>query len=107
MLLLANAADPNPPPGCSNGVVKIALADGAQTCVISFDWGLGVHVSGPDGSGWFIISTYAWADPSPLTSWARYAGEILQVKLTARKSDGWRTTEAGRSAVIGGHPGPA
>jgi hypothetical protein len=81
VVLLANAANPTPPAGCSNGVVKIALADGAQTCVIAFDWSLGLHISASDQSGWFIVSTYAWGDPNPATSWTRYAGELLQVKM--------------------------
>ena len=81
VVLMVNAAHPSPPPGCANAIVKIGLAAGDETCLISLDWGLGAHVSGPDGNGWAIVSTYAWADPSPLASWARHAGEILQVKL--------------------------
>ena len=81
VLLFANAADPHPPPGCFNGIVKIALADGRVTCLISFDWSLGVHISASDAGGWFVVSTYGWQDPSPFAGWTRYTGEILRIGL--------------------------
>src|SRR5882724_1651787 len=42
VLVLANAADPQPV--CLNGVVRVRLADGSQTCLISLDWSLSFHV---------------------------------------------------------------
>ena len=82
VLLWVNAADPQPPPGCQNSVVKVRLADAQQTCVLSLDWGLAVHISVPDGNGWFFVSTYAPGDPAPLPGqWRPYADEVLQVRL--------------------------
>ncbi len=81
VLLVVNAADPDPDCG-ENTVVKISLSDGRQTCVISFDWSLAVHVSAPDNSEWAFISTYAPNDPSPYTGgWKQHTNEILQVKM--------------------------
>lgn len=82
VLLWMNAADPQPPPDCQNAVVKIRLADGQRTCMLSLDWRLAVHVSAPDAGDWFFVSTYAPGDPAPvLGAWPVYAGEILQVRL--------------------------
>ncbi len=82
VLLWSSAADPQAPPECQNGVVKIRLADGQRTCLLNLDWGLGVHVSAADAGGWFFVSTYAPADPNPLLgAWRRYTGEVLQVRL--------------------------
>ena len=80
VLVWANAADPQP--SCPNGVVKIRLADGAQTCLLSLDWTLAVHVSGAEGAGWVFVETYAPSDPAPVAgAWAPYANEILQIRL--------------------------
>ena len=80
VLLWANAADPSPI--CNNGIVKIRLADAAQTCLITFDWSLAMHVSAPDNNGWVFVETYTPGDPNPLTAlWPKYTNEILQVKL--------------------------
>ena len=79
-----NAADPLAI--CPNGVVKVRLADGQQTCLLSLDWSLAAHVSGPDGNGWVIVSTYAPADPGPLSGWRPYTNEILQVKLNGTET---------------------
>jgi hypothetical protein len=79
ILLWFNAADPKPI--CENGVVKIRLADAKQTCIVTFDWSLAVHVSATDNSGWFFVSTYAPSDPKPETDWKPYTNEIVQVKL--------------------------
>jgi hypothetical protein len=79
VLVWANAADPLPI--CNNGVVKIRLSDGQQTCLLSLDWSLAFHVSAPDGNGWVIVSTYAPNDLDPPTGWKMYSNEILQVKL--------------------------
>ncbi len=79
VMVWMNAADPLAI--CANGVVKVRLADGAQTCLLSLDWSLAAHVSAPDGNGWVIVSTYSANDPDPLTGWKAYTNEILQVKL--------------------------
>ncbi|MBI4465694.1 MAG: putative Ig domain-containing protein, partial [Acidobacteria bacterium] len=82
VLVWTNSADANPLPGCNNGFVKIRLADGQQTCLLSVDWSLAVHVSGSDDSGWVFVETYAPSDPDPLSSsWRTYTNEILQIKL--------------------------
>lgn len=79
ILLWANAADPMPV--CENGIVKIRLSDAKQTCLITFDWSLAVHVSATDSSGWFFVETYAPSDPKPGREWALYTNEVLQIKL--------------------------
>lgn len=79
VLIWANAADPAPI--CSNGVVKINLSDGQQTCLLSLDWSLAFHVSAPDGNGWCVVTTYAPSDPDPISNWPLYTNEILQLKL--------------------------
>lgn len=81
VLLLVNAGDPQPSANCQNAVVKIRLSDAQSTCLISFDWRLAQHVSAPDGSGWFFVSTYSSADLSPPDGWPTYANEILQIRL--------------------------
>jgi hypothetical protein len=81
VVLVANGAVPSPPAGCQNAVVKVRLADGQRTCVISFDWSLAFHISATDNSGWAVISTYAASDPIPAAGWAAYTNEILLVKL--------------------------
>jgi hypothetical protein len=82
VLLWLNTADPQAPADCQNGVVKIRLADGARTCVLSLGWGMSAHVSAPDSGEWFFVSTYASNDPDPSQGgWRRYTGEVLQVRL--------------------------
>jgi hypothetical protein len=81
ILLWINAADSQAPADCQNGVVKIRLADGQRTCVLSLGWSVAAHVSAPDGGGWFFVSTYAPGDPKPLPGeWRPYANEVLQVR---------------------------
>jgi hypothetical protein len=79
VLVWTNSADPNPI--CDNGVVKVRLRDGSQSCLVSLDWSLGVHISCPDGSGACFVGTYAPSDPSPNGSWPAYTNELLQVLL--------------------------
>lgn len=79
VLVWANAADPKPI--CNNGVVKINLSDGQQSCLLSLDWSLAFHVSAPDGNGWFFVSTYDPTDPDPVLRWHPYTNEVLQIKL--------------------------
>jgi hypothetical protein len=79
VLIWTNANDPAPI--CGNGIVKIRLADGQQTCLVSLDWSLAVHISAPDGNGWVFVETYAPGDPFATPAWTTYTNEILQVKL--------------------------
>ena len=80
VLVWANSNDPGGT--CPNAIVKIRLDNGQQTCILSLDQSLALHISGTDNSGWFFVDTYAPSDPSPSTSsWAPYTNEILQVKL--------------------------
>jgi hypothetical protein len=82
VLVWMNAADPQAPADCQNGVVKIRLADGQRTCVVSLDWSLAAHVSVPDAGQWFFVATYAPGDPNPSPGeWRRYTGEVLQVSM--------------------------
>ena len=79
VLVWTNAADATPV--CQNGIVKIRLADGKQTCVVTgIDWNLAVHVSAND-QGYAVVSTYAPSDPNPASFWPLYTNEILRVKL--------------------------
>jgi hypothetical protein len=80
ILLWTNSADPRPI--CPNAVVKVRLSDGHQTCLISVDWSLAIHVSATDAGGWFFMETYDPADMAPNSAtWKPYTNEILQVKL--------------------------
>jgi hypothetical protein len=80
ILLWTNSADPTPI--CSNAIVKIRLSDAHETCLISLDWSLALHVSATDTGGWFFMETYAPIDPGPdSAAWKPYTNEILQVKL--------------------------
>jgi List-Bact-rpt repeat protein len=79
IIVWANANDPNPV--CTNGVVKVRLADASQTCLLSLDWSMAIHVSGSDG-GWVLVGTYDSSDPLPVPGpWKFYTNEILQIKL--------------------------
>ena len=79
VLVWTNSNDPQPI--CNNGIVKIRLADGQQTCLASFDWSLAVHISGPDNAGFVYAETYAPANPEPSSGWAVYTNELLQIAL--------------------------
>jgi hypothetical protein len=79
VLVWTNSNDPQPI--CNNGIVKIRLADGQQTCLVSFDWSLAVHVSAPDNGGFAYVETYAPSNPTPPSGWMAYTNELLQVKL--------------------------
>jgi hypothetical protein len=80
IMVWANANDPNPV--CTNGVVKVRLADASQTCLLSLDWSMAIHVSGSDG-GWVFVGTYDPSNPNPLLpgAWKPYTNELLQIKL--------------------------
>jgi hypothetical protein len=82
VLVWTNSGDPLPLTGCNNGIVKIRLSDAQQTCLLSLDWSLAVHISGPDNSGYVLIETYAPSNPDPgSANWVRYTNEVLQIKL--------------------------
>ena len=79
VLVWTNSNDPKPI--CNNGIVKITLASGQQTCLASFDWSLAVHISAPDNSGFVYVETYAPSNPTPPSGWMAYTNELLQIKL--------------------------
>ena len=82
VLVWTNSNDAQPIPNCNNGIVKIHLADGIQTCLAQLDWSLAVHISAPDGNGTVFVETYAPANPSPDSgAWVPYTNELLQIKL--------------------------
>jgi uncharacterized protein (TIGR03437 family) len=80
VLIWTNSNDPTPACG-QNAVVKIRLSDGRQTCLLSLDWSLAVHISAADNT-WVFVETYAPSNPSPGGSgWFAYTNELLQIKL--------------------------
>ncbi|MCP4246626.1 MAG: hypothetical protein GY778_06220, partial [bacterium] len=81
VLVWNNSADPDPI--CNNGIVKVRISDGHQTCLLSLDWSLALHISAPDNNGWVYVATYAPGDPNPLgnSPWPAYTNEILQVAM--------------------------
>jgi hypothetical protein len=82
ILVWTNSNDPLPIPNCNNGIVKILLSNGAQTCLAQLDWSLAVHISAPDGNGTVFVDTEAPSNPeSGASGWVAYTNEILQVKL--------------------------
>src|SRR5579864_3785624 len=82
VLVWTNSNDPQPIPNCNNGIVKILLASGTQTCLAQLDWSLAVHISAPDGNGSVFVDTEAPSNPeSGGSGWVAYTNEILQVKL--------------------------
>jgi hypothetical protein len=79
VLLQTNSADPTPIPNCSNGLVKINLANAGQTCLLQFDFSLSVDITAPDQGGWVFVGTYnATAASSP---WFNSTNELLQIRL--------------------------
>jgi hypothetical protein len=78
VLIWTNSNDPAAI--CNNGIVKIRLATGGQTCLLELDWSLAVHISGND-QGWAIVSTYAPGDPNPGGFWPPYTNEVFRVRL--------------------------
>jgi hypothetical protein len=90
VLIWTNSDDPQPIPNCNNGIVKVRLADGAQTCLLQLDWSLAVHISAPDGNGSVYVDTEAPANPeSGSSGWKAYTDEILQVKLDGSGATRW------------------
>ncbi len=85
VLIWTNSNDAQPLPNCNNGIVKIHLADGGQSCLAQLDWSLAVHIAAPDGNGMAYVDTEAPANPSPNSSgWVPYTNEILQVRLDGK-----------------------
>ena len=99
-LIWTNSNDPQPIAGCNNGIVKILLASGAQTCLAQLDWSLAVHISAPDGNGSVFVDTEAPSNPEPnTTAWAPYTNEILQIKLNGSGITRWAHHRSRRSAT--------
>ena len=55
VMVWTNTNDPLPIPNCNNGIVKVHLADGVQTCLLQLGWNLAVHISAPDGNGTVFV----------------------------------------------------
>lgn len=80
ILIWNNSADPLPVCG-QNAVVKVRLEDGLQTCLLSLDFSLAMHISAPDNT-WAFVETYVPSDVDPNSpAWKPYTNEILQIKL--------------------------
>jgi hypothetical protein len=81
VVIWTNSGDPQPIANCQNGIVKVRLANAAQTCLLQLDWNLAVHITAGDGNGVAFVETYDPRNPFPQSSWAPYTNEILQVRL--------------------------
>lgn len=72
-------------PNCANGIVKIDIrTDGRlfkQTCLLSLDWSLAVHISLPDHAEFALVSTFDGGNPD---STVPYANENLLVYLDSQ-----------------------
>jgi hypothetical protein len=80
ILIWNNSADPLPVCG-QNAVVKVRLEDGLQTCLLSLDFSLAMHISAADNT-WAYVETYVPTDVNPASSaWVAYTNEVLQIKL--------------------------
>lgn len=56
---------------CKNGIVKIDLNTGKQTCLAEIDWSLACHISLPDRASFALVTTYD----------GKGGGDILKVLL--------------------------
>ncbi len=82
VLIWTNSNDSAPPIQCQNGIVKIQLSTGNQTCLLQLDWRLAVHITAPDGNGTAFVETYDPLDPVPGTSdWKEFTNELIEVTL--------------------------
>jgi hypothetical protein len=80
ILIWNNSADPLPVCG-QNAVVKVRLEDGLQTCLLSLDFSLAMHISAADNT-WAFVETYVPSDVNPASpAWVPYTNEVLQIKL--------------------------
>jgi Tol biopolymer transport system component len=78
VLVWFNSGDPGAI--CENGIVKVRLATGEQTCLLTLDRGLAGHISATDRS-WVLAETYAPADPDPAIDWKPFMNEIFLLKV--------------------------
>lgn len=80
ILIRTNSADPQPLPGCPNGVELVDILTSEPRCLTPIDWTYAVHVSCPGKADGCIVSTYSPTNskPSQILK-AKYAGgaEIL------------------------------
>ncbi len=81
VFIWANSADPWPLCG-ANAIVKVHMADGVQTCLQSFDWSFGLHITAADNT-WVFAETYTdlGNDVISSTGWLPYMDELLQIKM--------------------------
>jgi len=80
ILIWNNSADPLPVCG-QNAVVKVRLEDGLQTCLLSLDFSMAMHISAADNT-WAFVETYVPGDVNPNSpAWKPYMNEVLQIKL--------------------------
>jgi uncharacterized protein (TIGR03437 family) len=90
VLLWTNSDDPQPLANCNNGIVKIRISDGLQTCLLQLDWSLAVHITSPDGNGTAFVTTELQTNVEPTDpGWVVYTNEILQVKLDGTGVTRW------------------
>ena len=97
LTIITNSNDStNSLPNCQNGIVKVNLFSGRQTCLQQLDWSLAVHISCNNGNqGWCIVSTY---DPSHAGAWKAYTDEILLVNLNSSQTIRLAHTRSSNSA---------
>ncbi len=74
-----SSADPQPK-FRQQSIVKVRIADGAQTQLLAYDWSLACHISACD-KDWCFVETYAPGDPQPPSGWFPYTNELLAIKL--------------------------
>jgi hypothetical protein len=98
VLVWTNSNDPQPI--CNNGIVKIRLSDGQQTCLATLDWSLAVHISAPDNSGFIYVETYAQPIPLHRVHGWRIRTSCCRSSSTVRRCYGWPITAAARSKPI-------
>lgn len=78
-LVITNSDDATPIANCQNGIVKVSLPEGTETCLVELPWSLGVHIScNNGGQNWCLVSTYSQAAPGEL-----YANALLKVDLSS------------------------
>lgn len=74
ILVWTNSNDPSPIDACQNGIVKVRLSDGKQTCLQQLDWSLAVDISLQ--ACVVLVSTYA-----PTDKGAPFTNQVLKVAL--------------------------
>jgi hypothetical protein len=90
-LVITNSNDPTPILNCENGIVKVSIPDGQETCLLELDWSLAVHISCNAAIPWCLVSTYGDADESTSLS-----NELFLISL----KDG-STISLGKSGTAG------